>query len=77
MTQLHSIIRDNFNLPDTRQLTSETSFTGDLGADSFDMIQLAFAIEDDMDIKTTDPFCEDMETIGDLETFIADREKAK
>lgn len=76
MTALHSIIRDQFRLPDTHQITSETTFASDLGADSFDMVLLSVAIEEEYHLPLPDPFAEDMETIGDIETYLQDQKAA-
>lgn len=70
--RLHAIIRDQFRLSDTRQLTSETTLAGDLGADSFDMVLLSVAIEEEFHLPLPDPFAEDMETIGDIENYLSD-----
>lgn len=72
MSRLHAILRDQFRLSDTRQLTSETTLAGDLGADSFDMVLLSVAIEEEFDLPLPDPFAEDMETIGDIENYLSD-----
>lgn len=72
MSRLHAIIRDQFRLSDTRQLTSETTLAGDLGAGSFDMVLLSVAIEEEFHLPLPDPFAEDMETIGDIETYLSD-----
>lgn len=70
--QLHNLIRDNFRLDDSHALTSATRFSEDLDADSFNMITLACDIEQEFSIDLHDIFLDQISTIGELQTMIAD-----
>jgi acyl carrier protein len=51
-------------------ITKETSFMNDLGADSFDAIELTLALEDKFGIEISDNDAKKLKTVGDLVGFI-------
>ena len=54
-------------------ITDGASITGDLGADSLDLVDLAMSIEDEFDIELSDEALDKIKTVGDLVTYIEDR----
>ncbi len=52
------------------QVTPETSFINDLGADSLDIVELVMELEDAFDISIPDEDAEKMQTVGDAINFI-------
>ncbi|MDQ0427803.1 acyl carrier protein [Planomicrobium stackebrandtii] len=48
----------------------EASFTGDLGADSLDVVELVMELEDEFDMEISDEDAENMATVGDAVTYI-------
>lgn len=50
---------------DKDEITMETSFLDDLGADSLDVFQIIMSIEDEYDIKISNEEAEDIHTVGD------------
>lgn len=54
-------------------ITESATITGDLGADSLDLVDLAMSIEDEFDIELSDDALEKIKTVGDLATYIEDR----
>ncbi|UJF25786.1 acyl carrier protein [Planococcus sp. 107-1] len=48
----------------------EASFTGDLGADSLDVVELVMELEDEFDMEISDEDAEGMSTVGDAVTYI-------
>ena len=46
------------------------SFTGDLGADSLDVVELVMELEDEFDMEISDEDAEGMATVGDAVTYI-------
>lgn len=54
-------------------ITDNASITGDLGADSLDLVDLAMSIEDEFDIELSDEALEKIKTVSDLVAYIEDR----
>ena len=53
------------------QITTSSSFTQDLGADSLDKIQLKKCFEASFNISTNDSDCEKLLTVGDVINYIS------
>ncbi len=51
--KMQEIITSVLNVP-SGDITPETTFVGDLGADSLDIIQIVMGIEEEFDIKIED-----------------------
>ena len=54
-------------------ISEGSSITGDLGADSLDLVDLAMSIEDAFDIELSDEALAKIRTVGDLASYIEDR----
>ncbi|MBQ2841777.1 MAG: acyl carrier protein [Clostridia bacterium] len=54
-------------------ISEGSSITGELGADSLDLVDLAMSIEDEFDIELSDDALDKIKTVGDLVTYIEDR----
>lgn len=54
-------------------ITDGASISGDLGADSLDLVDLAMSIEDEFDIELSDDALEKIKTVSDLVSYIEDR----
>ncbi len=52
------------------QVTPETSFINDLGADSLDTVELVMELEDAFDVSIPDEDAEKMQTVGDAMKYI-------
>ena len=52
------------------EITAETSFKEDLGADSLDMVDLVLSIEEEFDIEVPDEAVENIKTVGDVVAYI-------
>ncbi len=50
---------------DADQVSADTSFVEDLGADSLDSVELVMAFEEEFDIEIPDEEAEKMTTVGD------------
>ena len=53
----------------------EASFTGDLGADSLDVVELVMELEDEFDMEISDEDAEGMATVGDAVTYIEKKQQ--
>ena len=52
------------------EVTSEASFTEDLGADSLDIVELVMALEESFGISIPDEDAEGIKTVGDAVSYI-------
>lgn len=51
-------------------ISESSTITGDLGADSLDLVDLAMSIEDEFDIELSDEALDKIKTVGDLAAYI-------
>ncbi|HHT9105870.1 MAG TPA: acyl carrier protein [Candidatus Wujingus californicus] len=56
----------------SEQITRETSFINDLGADSLDTVELIMEFEDAFDMNIPDEDAEKIRTVGDAIKYIED-----
>ena len=67
--QVRDIICEKLSVsPD--QVTPETSFVNDIGADSLDLVELIMELEDKFDTKIPDEEAEKILTVGDAIAYI-------
>jgi acyl carrier protein len=52
------------------EVTLESSFIDDLGADSLDIVELIMALEEEFDIEIPDSEAEKISTVGDAVNYI-------
>ena len=52
------------------QITRETSFVNDLGADSLDTVELVMAFEEEFGVEIPDDAADSILTVGDAVKFI-------
>ncbi len=62
--KLKEIITDVLNV-DAEEITMETTFVDDLGADSLDIFQIIMGIEEAFDIEIDNDDAEKIVTVGD------------
>ena len=62
--KLASIIAQVLSL-DPKEITMETAFVDDLGADSLDLFQIIMGIEEEFDIEIPSEEAEKIVTVGD------------
>ena len=64
------IIREQLGLNDM-EITEETSFKDDMGADSLDLVDILMSLEDEFNIgEVPDEMVEKIRTVGQLVTYI-------
>ena len=62
--KLQGIIADVLNV-DASDITMETTFVDDLGADSLDIFQIIMGMEEELDIEIDSEAAADIVTVGD------------
>lgn len=56
------------------EVTMESSFTEDLGADSLDVVELVMALEDEFSIEIPDEEVNSIKTVGDAVNYIVKKQ---
>ncbi|MCI6005861.1 MAG: acyl carrier protein [Blautia sp.] len=69
LEKMKEIISEQLNL-DTSDVTPETSFKDDLGADSLDLFELVMALEEEYDLEIPTEELTDLETVGDVMDYL-------
>ena len=64
LMKLKSIIAEVLNV-DPEEVTLETTFVDDLGADSLDVFQILMGIEEEFDIEIANEVAENIVTVSD------------
>jgi acyl carrier protein len=59
------------------QVTKDTSFINDLGADSLDTVELVMELEEEFDITIPDEKAEEIQTVGQAVSYIEEHLKNK
>ena len=67
--KLREIIAEVLNV-DADEITMDTTFVDDLGADSLDVFQIIMGIEEEFDIEIPDEAVENIKTVGDIVSYI-------
>ena len=62
--KIKAIIAEVLNV-DENEITMETTFTDDLGADSLDVFQIIMGLEEEFDIAIANEDAEKIVTVGD------------
>ena len=63
--KLQDIIAEVLNV-DPEEITMDTTFVDDLGADSLDVFQIIMGIEEEFDIEISNEDAEKIVTVGDV-----------
>ena len=67
--KVKSIIIDKLGVEES-EVTTEASFTNDLGADSLDTVELIMEFEKEFDISIPDEQAEKIQTVGQAITYL-------
>ncbi len=68
-SKVKAIIVDKLGV-DAGEITNESSFTTDLGADSLDTVELIMEFEKEFNIAIPDDQAENIQTVGDAVSYI-------
>ena len=66
---IKKLVAENLGV-DEADITEESSFKEDLGADSLDLFELAMALEDEFGIEIPTEDLEQIATVGDVVEYI-------
>ena len=69
--KVKGIIVEQLGVTDSN-VTMESSFIDDLGADSLDIVELIMALEEEFDTEIPDSDAEKVVTVGDVVDYIKD-----
>ena len=72
LEKMSEMIAEQLNC-EAGDITAETSFKDDLGADSLDLFELVMALEDEYNIEIPAEDLTDMTTVGDLMDYLKDK----
>ena len=67
--KIRKIVADQLGA-DENEITKESTFIEDLGADSLDVVELVMAIEDEFDMEIDEDEAEGISTVGDVVDYI-------
>ncbi len=71
-SKVKAIIVDKLGV-DESEVTNDANFTNDLGADSLDTVELIMEFEKEFDLSIPDEDAENIATVGDAVSYIADK----
>ena len=67
--KLQAIIADVLNI-DAEEISMESTFVDDLGADSLDLFELVMALEDEYSVEIPADDLQQMATVGDVINYL-------
>jgi len=70
--KVKDIIMDKLGVEES-QITTEASFTNDLGADSLDIVELVMGFESEFGISIPDEDAEKIGTVGDATRYLKEK----
>lgn len=75
LAKMQELIGEQFAV-DAEEITMETSFEEDLGADSVDLVELVMAMEEEFDIgEVEEDEVSDLKTVGDCVNYLVNKMK--
>ena len=74
LVKLKKLIADKLEVEEDK-ITPEASFRQDLGADSLDLYELVYAIEEELGIQIPDEQTNEFETVQDALNFLKTQQK--
>lgn len=73
LNKVKAIISEQLGI-DESEITMESSFIEDLGADSLDIVELVMALEEEFEIVIPDEDAEKIGTVGEAVNYIKERQ---
>ena len=72
LEKLKEIIADVLNV-EVNDITEDTTFVDDLGADSLDLFELVMALEEEYGLEIPAEELSDVETVGDIIEYLKNK----
>jgi acyl carrier protein len=72
--RVKKIVAEQLNVPDENDITLESSFIDDLGADSLDTVELVMAFEEEFNLEISDEDADKIKTVGDALNYIRSKQ---
>lgn len=69
LDKIKEVVVDQLGV-DADQITAESNFVDDLGADSLDTVELIMAFEEEFDVEIPDTDAEKIKTVQDVINYI-------
>ena len=69
LEKMKEMVADQLNV-DAAEITAETSFKDDLGADSLDLFEMVMAMEEEFGVEIPSEDLEKIATVKDLEEYL-------
>ena len=69
LEKIADIIREQLNMDDI-EITEDTSFKDDLGADSLDLFEMVMAFEEAFEVEIPSEDLEQIQTVGDVVKYL-------
>ena len=69
LEKMKEMVADQLNV-DAAEITAETSFKDDLGADSLDLFELVMALEDEYSVEIPAEELEQLTTVGEVMAYL-------
>ncbi|MDE6949723.1 MAG: acyl carrier protein [Lachnospiraceae bacterium] len=73
LEKIAAMLQEQLGTVDAGDITEETSFKEDLGADSLDLFELVMQCEEEYGIEFPSDDLENMKTVGDVVRFIKEQ----
>lgn len=74
LDKVKGIIAEQLSV-DEGDITMESSFIEDLGADSLDIVELVMALEEEFDLVIPDEDAEKIRTVGEIVKYIQEHQQ--
>lgn len=72
LEKIKELLAEQFSV-DAEDISLDTSFTDDLGADSLDLLDLVMALEHEFGVEIGEDEVESIKTVGDALNYIKDK----
>ena len=72
LEEMRKMIAEQSNCEES-EITADTSFKDDLGADSLDLFELVMALEDEYNIEIPAEELTELNTVGDVIDYLRDK----